>query len=124
MNKKIYFWTIAISILLLIPYCNWDHSFLSIISSIGCSGIAAAIMAIFLETAAENRERERNAKARSIFFKGLSDELKTTLERILWFDSRIEDNEFDWSKEPASYYTVNFFAFAWKQHAPFPVPVS
>jgi len=64
MNKKIYFWTIAISILLLIPDCIWDHSFLTIISSIGCSGIAAAIMAIFLETAAENRERERNAKAR------------------------------------------------------------
>jgi hypothetical protein len=51
MSKKIYIWTIVISLLLLIPACIWDYNILTILSGIGCSGIAAAIMAIFLDLA-------------------------------------------------------------------------
>ena len=56
MNKKIYIWTIVISLLLLIPACIWNCNIMTILSGIGCSGIAAAIMAIFLDMASLKRE--------------------------------------------------------------------
>lgn len=89
MNKKIYIWTIIISLLLLIPACIWDHNILTIISGIGCSGIAAAIMAVFLESAALKKEKERKIKARAIYFREVKDQLKMMIERILWFDQRL-----------------------------------
>lgn len=50
-RMTIYFGTILISIIFVIPAClTEDNVFYNILSSIGCSGIAAALMAIFLDT--------------------------------------------------------------------------
>lgn len=111
MNKKIYAWTIVISLLLLIPACIWNYPILTILSGIGCSGIAAAIMAIFLDSAALKRENDRKIKARAIYFKELKEQLKMMLERILWFDERIND-EFDWDKEPPVYSSFQYMIYA------------
>lgn len=115
MNKKIYIWTIVISLLLLVPACVWDHSILTILSGIGCSGIAAAIMAIFLDMASLKREKERKAKARSIYFRELKEQLKMMMERILWFDERLND-AFDWDKDPAIYSTLRYMLYAGQQY--------
>lgn len=116
MNKKIYLWTIVISLLLLIPACFWSCNILTILSGIGCSGIAAAIMAIFLDMASLKRENEHKAKTRSIYFRELKEELKMMLERILWFDERLNDN-FDWDKDPAIYSSFQYMLYA-GQHYP------
>ena len=100
MKKKIYIWTIVISLLLLIPACIWNCNIMTILSGIGCSGIAAAIMAIFLDMASLKRENERKAKTRAIYFRELKEQLKMMIERILWFDERLNEN-FDWDKDPA-----------------------
>ena len=59
MNKKIYIGSIVVSILLLIPACIWRSTILTVLSGIGCSGIAAAIMAIFLDSAALKKENPK-----------------------------------------------------------------
>ena len=115
MNKKIYIGTIAISLLLLIPACIWDCNILTILSGIGCSGIAAAIMAIFLDMASLKKENERKAKTRSIYFRGLKEQLKMMIERIIWFDERLNDN-FDWDKDPATYSTFQYMLYANQQY--------
>ena len=71
-NKKIYIWTIILSLLLLIPAAIWENRILTILSGIGCSGIAAAIMAIFLEMTSLKKESVRKAKTRSIYFRTLN----------------------------------------------------
>lgn len=115
MNKKIYIWTIVISLLLLIPACIWNCNIMTILSGIGCSGIAAAIMAIFLDMASLKRENERKAKTRAIYFRELKEELKMMIERILWFDERLNEN-FDWNKDPAIYSTFQYMLYVGQQY--------
>ena len=115
MNKKIYIWTIVISLLLLIPACIWNCTIMTILSGIGCSGIAAAIMAIFLDMASLKRENERKAKTRAIYFRELKEQLKMMIERILWFDERLNEN-FDWDKDPAIYSTLQYMLYAGQQY--------
>ena len=111
MNKKIYIWTIFISLFLLIPACIWDYSILTILSGIGCSGIAAAIMAIFLDAASLKKESERKVRTRTIYFRGLKEQLKMMLERLLWLEARMSDN-FDWDKDPSSYSSFQYMIYA------------
>mgnify|MGYP006994681288 FL=1 len=115
MNKKIYIWTIVISLLLLIPACIWNCTIMTILSGIGCSGIAAAIMAIFLDMASLKRENERKAKTRAIYFRELKEQLKMMIERILWFDERLNEN-FDWDKYPAIYSALQYMLYAGQQY--------
>ena len=115
MNKKIYFFTIAISLLLLIPACIWKCNILTILSGIGCSGIASAIMAIFLDMASLKKENERKAKTRSIYFRELKEQLKMMIERVLWFDERLNDN-FDWDKDPTIYSSLQYMLYANQQY--------
>lgn len=111
MNINIYVWTIVISVFLIIPSYIWNYNILTILSNIGCSGIAAAIMAIFLDSAALKRERTRKAKARAIYFRDIKDQLKMLLERILWFDQRLED-DFDWNQDLAVYSSLEYMLYA------------
>lgn len=115
MNKKVYIWTIVISFLLFIPACIWNCNILTVLSGIGCSGIAAAIMAIFLDMASLKKENDRKVKARAIYFRELKEQLKMMIERILWFDERMSD-DFDWSRDPSSYSSLQFMIFASQQY--------
>ena len=115
MNKKIYIGSIVVSILLLIPACIWQSTILTVLSGIGCSGIAAAIMAIFLDSAALKKENERKSKARAIYFRELKDQLKMMIERILWLDERLND-DFDWSKDPIVYSSFQYMIYASQQY--------
>lgn len=116
MSKKIYIWTIVISVLLLIPACIWDCSILTILSGIGCSGVAAAIMAIFLDIESLKKENERKARMRAIYFRELKQQLKMMLERILWFDERLNEN-FDWDQDPSLYMTLQYMLYVNQQYS-------
>lgn len=115
-NKKVYIWTIAISFLLMIPACIWNCNVLTVLSGIGCSGIAAAIMAIFLEMTSLKKENERKVKTRTIYFRELKEQLKMMLERILWFDERMND-DFDWNNDPSSYSSFQYMIYASQQYS-------
>ena len=115
MSTKIYIWTIIISLLILIPDFVWDCNISTILSSIGCSGIAAAIMAFFLESASIKKEKKRKIKARTIYFRKIEDQLKMMIERILWFDERLND-DFDWTKDIEVYLSLKYMIYASKQY--------
>ena len=101
-NLKIYIITILGSMLLFVPslVCECSHSNLqplyNVFSGIGCSGIAAAIMAIFLDYSNNRREQEKLKKAKSLYFKQIYDQLIMVVERILWFNERLQDADFNW----------------------------
>lgn len=114
-NNKIYIITIFVSIALLIPslFCNPSqstrtYSLLSVLSGIGCSGIAAAIMAIFLEYSNNKKEQEKLKKAKSLYFKQIYDQLVMMIERILWFYERLPDASFNWNLPENVYSTLNY----------------
>lgn len=107
-NKKLYIIITIISLILMIPGCIWNCSVLNMISSIGCSGIAASIMAIYIERNSERKEELRLAKARTLYFKSINNQLNMIFERIMWFDARMNDSRFNWSLQPHEYSTLKY----------------
>lgn len=105
---KIYVVTIIASIFLLIPALFGESRVYNVLSGIGCSGIAAAAMAIFLERANGKRELEKAERTKSIYFRRLYDQLIMTMERILWFNERLGDDEFIWDLPDQEYYSLNY----------------
>ena len=53
-------------------------------------------MAIILEYANNRREQEKLEKAKSLYFKQLYNQLIMMVERILWFNERLDDADFNW----------------------------
>lgn len=94
--------------LILASFTTCDSSLAGVLSGIGCSGIAAAIMAIFLERENSKREREKADKAKALYFNQLYDQLKMLAERILWFHERISDDTFNWDLPDKEYSTLNY----------------
>ena len=110
--KKIYIWTIVISIAFIIPGCIVSYPALNVLTSIGCSGIAAAIMAMFIEKHTKNQQETIKKKARKAYFQELHGQLKMMLERIVWFDERMDDAQFDWGKNPIEYSSLKYMIWA------------
>lgn len=105
MNTKFYIITLIISLLLMMPSCFIsDCGWVNLLSSIGCSGFAAAVMAIFLE---KNMEK-RKERFKETYFYPLFNELTQFLERILWMFEHQDDLLIDWNQEPEFYYSQNF----------------
>lgn len=113
-NLKIYIITILGSMLLFVPslVCECSHSNLqplyNVFSGIGCSGIAAAIMAIFLDYSNNRREQEKLKKAKSLYFKQIYDQLIMVVERILWFNERLQDADFNWNLQDYDYSSFGY----------------
>ena len=103
----IYVIAIIISALFLVPSLICKCPVFDTLSGIGCSGIAAAVMAIFLERANAKRECERTAMAKSLYFKQLYDQLIMMIERILWLDERLKDDNFNWNLPDQTYSTMS-----------------
>lgn len=78
--------------------------------SVGCSGIAASIMAIFLERISNKKDRERKAFLRYIIFGDINNQLRMLFERIMWFDRALP--KLDLSKDIQYYMSLDFVAEA------------
>ena len=72
-------------------------------------------MAFFLESASIKKEKKRKIKARTIYFRKIEDQLKMMIERILWFDERLND-DFDWTKDIEVYLSLKYMIYASKQY--------
>lgn len=110
--KKVYIWTIIISVAFIVPACFITCPVLSIISSIGCSGIAAAMMAIFLDKVSKENQDAVKRKAKKFYFNELHEQLKMMLERIVWFDDRMGDDSFDWGLNPTEYSSLRYMIWS------------
>lgn len=109
MNTKMYVITIIVSIILMIPYgldnsCGWFN----LLSGIGCSGVAAALMSIFLDRINEKREQERKDRFISGYFYPLYHELSLFLGRLLWINEHINDDEIICDLPLDYYYSKHF----------------
>lgn len=109
-NIGIYIITFIISLIMIIFSLLFTCSFTNVLSGIGCSGFAAAIMAIFLERANDKRESEKITKAKALYFKRLYDQLIIAIERIIWFNERLKDDSFEWEYSDDVYSTMNYMA--------------
>ena len=107
-KNPIYVITILISIVLTIPFMIWGTNVLSVLSGIGCSGIAAAIMAIFIDAKIDKDRKKKIEKAKATYFKSLYNELSIILQRILWFENRLEEDDFDWTFPAETYSTLSY----------------
>lgn len=87
----VYICTLLISIILIsIAFIPGGAEFFeTVLLSIGCSGIAASIMAMFLEYVNLKREQTKKNYYRYVYFNDLSQQLKKLFERVLWFDKAI-----------------------------------
>ena len=79
--------------------------------SVGCSGIAASIMAIFLERISNKKDRDRKAFYRYIFFNDINNQLRMLFERIIWFDKALPKLEL--SKDVQYYMSLDFVSEAY-----------
>lgn len=114
-NKKVYIITLLISTALLLPSFFYNSSqstdycpLLSVLSGIGCSGIAAAIMAIFLEYTNNKREQEKLKRAKTLYFRQIYDQLVMMIERTLWFYERLPESSFNWDLPDYVYSTLKY----------------
>lgn len=109
-DLKIYILTIIISLVLIAPSLFCTSSVTVVLSGIGCSGIAAAIMAIFIEISNSKREHEKADKAKALYFRQLYNQLIITVERILWFNERLVDDSFNWNLKDNVYFSMDYMA--------------
>ena len=115
-NKKLYRITAGLSVLLMLPELAWDCDFVTMLSSIGCSGIAASIMAIYIEINNSKWEKRKLEKAKKLYFRNINNQLSMFLGRILWLDERINDETFNWDLPPEEYSTLKFMIYASKKY--------
>ena len=111
-NKWLYGISAILSVLLMIPEFIRDCDIVTMLSNIGCSGIAASIMAIYIEINNSKREKKKLEQARKLYLSKINDQLSMFLGRILWFDARMSDDDFDWSLQPTAYLTFDFMKSA------------
>ena len=127
-EKNIYFIGLAISVLLIIlsiyccPFCA------AILSGVGCSGVAATVMAYFLERASAKRKADRLKNARYVYFQSLNNQISMLIGRTLWFYYRLVDETFNWSLQDDKYFTVSYQLEARRRyqdiHSSFDVAIS
>lgn len=107
-NYKIYSISILVSLLFILTPLICNTVLTTILSGIGCSGIAAAVMAVFLEMAEEQRNVDKKKRARRLYFNKLNQQLIMLLERTLWFAERLKDDDFDWGLDTEVYGDYNY----------------
>lgn len=111
-NKALYSITCVASILLILPSVFSNSPIVVALSGVGCSGLAAGVLAIFLECSENKREKQRMNKARQIFFHEFYSQLKMIIERLLWFNYRLEEDDFNWGLDPLEYSSFRYMLFA------------
>lgn len=104
-------------ILIIFGACFQKEQVIStILVGVGCSGIAAALMSFALLIRDNNAKKEQIERDRRIFFQGIHSELKYILQKILWYDDRIDDDSFDWSLPDEQYATFRYMLFAHEKY--------
>lgn len=111
-NKRIYIAAIIISLLLLIPSCIYQKSLFTVLSGIGGSGIAAALMAIFIEREATRKNKIQKQSFIRVYLNSINSQLKMLIERVLWFEERTNDVEYDWSRPIQDYSSLQYMLWA------------
>ena len=108
----IYGITLLLSIILIvISFCPGGSKAVgTVLLGVGCSGVAAAIMAIFLEISSIQNKKEQEEFCRYTYFNDLNQQIKKLFERLLWFDKAL--GTVDINKEMNYYLSLDFLSEA------------
>lgn len=117
MKKKFYVITLFVSLLFVIPSIWITHPSVTILSNIGCSGLAATIIAICLENIIEKEMRISRDRAKKVYFNDLYKQLEMMLERVVWFDDRMNDPDYNWDMVPSEYTSFYYQLKAFSKYA-------
>lgn len=106
----IYLLTLALSITLIcLSFCSFTNEPVkSLLLGIGCSGIAAALMAFFLDIKDSSVRTQQLKRLRKHYFEKTDIHLKFLLNRIIWLDAHVYDNQFDWGR-PIEHYSKQIY---------------
>lgn len=114
---------IASLILIIVGACLREKQVVStILVGVGCSGIAAALMSFALLIRDNNAKKEQIERDRKTLLQRIYSELKYILQRILWFDARMDDDSFNWSYPDEQYATLKYMVYASKEYKESPNP--
>lgn len=111
-NKGLYLIACIVSVVLILPSLFSNSAITGALSGIGCSGLAAGIMAIFLELSEVEREQRSLAKARQTYFNEMNSQLIMVIERLLWFNDRLNNEDFNWNLDLAEYSSLRYMIFS------------
>lgn len=113
-TKAIYIISIVVSLIfIIVSYIPYGIKGAEVIlQGMGCSGIAAGIMAIFIDNTQQKQNKKRILELREKFLWRLNVQLKLLFERIIWFDHVILEHDLD--KEIAYYLSLDFLSEAVK----------
>lgn len=83
----------------------------TILQGLGCSAIAASIMAFFIDYLQKQKTDKKKSEYRQALLSNLNQELKKCLERVIWFDEAIL--KLDMDKDIQYYLSLDFFRETW-----------
>lgn len=96
------------------PYgYKWGEN---VLDGIGCSCISAAIMAFFINQLQMAEDRKKVDSFKKLYFRNLYERLSEMLQRILWFDERWKDVDFNWNLDEREYGSLNYMLFSYQRY--------
>lgn len=107
---------IAFFILARIPYGpSWGTG---ILYGIGCSVLSSAVMSYWMTRRQEKDNAQKALTFRNVYFRDLYDKVEEMLIRMLWFDARWEDKNFDWTLSEPKYGSLKYMLRAGRTYEP------
>ncbi len=107
---------IICSLSLIFPYVICNCTVTTILSSIGSSGVAAAIVALYISNKEEKKSNQKLVTARRKYFSKIYKELVFLVQRILWYSERLDDNDFNWNLQISDYLSIQYMCQASTQY--------
>lgn len=97
-----------------VPYgFKWGEN---VLDGIGCSSISAAIMAYFINQFQLAKDNKKEKIFRKLYFKNLYERLGEMLQRMLWFNERMMDDNFNWDFDIKKYGTLKYMLFSYREY--------
>ena len=112
-NNIVYIITMFIAILcILLSFVSTNiRQVETILQGLGCSGIAASMMAFFIDYLQKQKQDKEKNEYRQALLSDLNQELKKCLERVIWFDEAV--SKLDMDKDIKFYLSLDFFRETW-----------
>ena len=98
--KPYVFYIIAllISIAMTIPFwCYYQDIWAIVLESVGCSGVAASLMALFLYLFDSGNKQKQLELYRTIYVKPIEEEILGIFQKIMWFEHNKEVRDLNWN---------------------------
>lgn len=111
-NQKlllIYILSLVVSVVLIVPFCiNKECIIFIVLESIGCSGVAASLLAIFIYAFESKKKQNEVQHYKEFYIKPLYDDFVILIEKLLWVSEFIDSPAVNWTLPLESYTKVEF----------------